>query len=89
MSIPIKSEDLTTLIPASQAKQIADGMPLYQEQSAIAALINGAVNTGAYSVRYNQPISSETLQLLKDNGYNVKSVKCSAISNSQYDISWK
>ena len=88
MSTPIKSEALTTLLPASEAKSIADGMLLYQEQAAIAALINGAVNTGGYEVRYNQPISSETLELLQSNGYIVKSVECSAIKDSQYDISW-
>lgn len=89
MATPIKAENLTTLIPASQAKQIADGMLIYQEQASIAALINGAVNTGGYSVRYNQPISETTLVLLKDSGYIVKPVECSALKDSQYDISWE
>lgn len=67
--IPI--EDITTLIPASDAKAVADGAADTIEEQTVAAAINTAANAGQHSITWSKPISNTLKSTLEDLGYRV------------------
>lgn len=67
----IPAEDITTLLPASQVKQVADAAEFIHESQSIATVINMAANTGAHSVTYSHAISKTMLTTLETQGYVV------------------
>lgn len=66
---------MTVLVSAETAKSQADLALAAQEEKTIAYSINNAANTGEYSVKINQEISSELQQTLVTQGYTVSPVK--------------
>lgn len=86
---PVELQDMAKLIPASQAKEIADSAELYHELATLAHLINQAANTGEKQVWVNTPISDDAKEELEAQQYKIESVKYSAKKDSQYIISWK
>ena len=86
---PVELQDMAKLIPASQAKEIADSAELYHELVTLAHLINQAANTGEKQVWVNTPISDDAKVELENQQYKIESVKYSAKKDSQYIISWK
>lgn len=86
---PVELQDMAKLIPASEAKSIAESAELYHELAALAHLINQAANTGEKQVWVNTPISDDAKKELEGQQYKVESVKESAKKDSQYIISWK
>ena len=86
---PVELQDMAKLIPASQAKDIAESAELYHELSTLAHLINQAANTGEKQVWVNTPISNDAKAELEIQHYKIESVKYSAKKDSQYIISWK
>lgn len=77
--------ELCELVPASEAKAIADKAPFTLEKQSVAYAINSAANTGAHEVTWSKPLSAEMIQLLKDNNYTV-------VQNTRAadpDTSWK
>lgn len=85
----VELQDMAKLIPASQAKEIADSAELYHELATLAHLINQAANTGEKQVWVNTPISDDAKVELENQQYKIESVKYSAKKDSQYIISWK
>lgn len=86
---PVELQDMAKLIPAPEAKSIAESAELYHELAALAHLINQAANTGEKQVWVNTPISDDAKEELEGQQYKVESVKGSAKKDSQYIISWK
>lgn len=87
---PVELQDMAKLIPASQAKEIAESAELYHELATLAHLINQAANTGEKQVWVNTPISDDAKVELENHWqYKIESVKYSAKKDSQYIISWK
>ena len=72
------------LIPASEAKKIADDAPFILEQQSVAHAINNAANTGAHSVLWSRELSDAMVELLEEKGYTV--LKNDRAANPDY--SW-
>ena len=74
------------LVPASEAKAIADAAPFILEKQSVAHAINNAANTGAHSVRWSKPLSDDMIALLKENGYTVTKNSRAADPNVSWTI---
>ena len=84
----IAPEDMTTLFSASDSKSTASSAALDLERMQIAHCINEAANCGEYSATYARPISSEMLQELEDENYEVTSPAPIAKPGDVSIISW-
>lgn len=83
----IERASLDQLIPASDAKNIADAALELQEQRQIAYAINNAVNTGGYSCYYNHEISDNVKDIVEGQGYTLE--KDPDAVHTIYKISWE
>lgn len=88
LDTPVTPDNMTRLYSASEAKSISSHMELYHEMAQIAAVINHAVNTGAYKCLYNHTISDDARSQLESKGYVLSEPKNLAIPKSQTIISW-
>lgn len=75
------------LVPASEAKAVADAAPFIHEKQSVAHAINNAANTGAHSVLWSKPLSKEMIELLETNGYTVTKNSRAAYPDRSWTIS--
>lgn len=81
-----KIEDMITLLPASEVRQVSDQSMIRIEREQIAYAINSCANTGEYSVWISDSLSETVQSELKANGYTLKqTVK---LSTKGWLISW-
>ena len=78
--------ELCELVPASAAKEIADAAPFTLEKQSVAYAINSAANTGAHEITWSKPLSSEMIDLLESNGYQVTQNLRAADPNKSWKI---
>lgn len=74
----IAMNELSKLIPAAEALEVAKSAKSAQEESALARAINYAANTsddGNIVLDWNQPISDDLIEKLKSYEYNVEHKK--------------
>lgn len=71
----IKPEDLSTLLPASEAAAVADAAIAEQEEGAVARAINTAANTGETRIEWIGALSDEMKSKLDAKHYIVKPKK--------------
>lgn len=71
----IKPEDLSILLPASEAESVADSAIAEQEEAAVARAINYNANTGEKCTPWNGPLSDGIKSKLKTKGYKVENQK--------------
>lgn len=67
----IKPENLSTLLPASEAAAVADTAIAEHEEGAVARAINSNANVGETCTEWNGYLSDAIKQKLKDNDYKV------------------
>lgn len=77
------------LVPASEAKEMAEKAPFIHEQHSVSHAIRNAANTGAFEVRWSKPLSDEMVAILRENGYTVSKVERAANPDWCWTISWK
>jgi len=85
----IAPEDMTTLIPASAAKAVAETAIEELEEMQVAHCINEAANTGSTEAYYSKPISATIKSKLEDEGYTITSPAPIAKPGDVIIISWK
>lgn len=87
----IPASELSTLKPATTVHTIAANAAEIHLKGAVARAINGAANTGEYSVVWNDKLTDTLKQELIDNGYEIEEAKDAYRSpiNGRYIISWK
>lgn len=85
----IAPEDMTTLIQATEAKEIASSAIADLEEMTVAHLINEAANCGQTEVTCVRPISADLQTKLKGMGYTLTQPKLLAKSGDEVIISWK
>lgn len=88
MASYIEIKDLSTLVSAGTAKQVALNSPVVTQLKAVAYQINTQSNCGAMTVKFNQPLLPEVKQKLLDEGYQVFDAS-QAGDNDITLISWK
>lgn len=69
MKIPV--EELTTLRPASELKEVANTAVEETEKASIAYALNSAANCGQHEKAVNGPISDKLMEELKQQGYEI------------------
>ncbi len=82
----IPMSELTTLIPASEAKEVANSAQLEHEKQSVAALINNAANTGEHCAVWQHPMSDALRSILEDNGYRIMTLSQVADPTKSYRI---
>ena len=85
----IAPEDMTTLIPASQAKTVASTAVTDLEEMSVAHAINNAANCGETQVTYAKPISASLVTKLEGQGYTISTPYPIAREGDVSIISWK
>ena len=85
----IPADEMTTLVPATQAQSIAATAEDAIQLKAVAYLINNAANTGQYRAKYNDELRPYVVQQLKSNGYTIRYT--GNVYNVEHDciISWE
>lgn len=78
---------LCELVPASQAKEMADKAVFILEQQSVAYAINSAAKTGEHNVKWSKPLSDEMIALLEENGYTVTKNLRAADPDTSWTIS--
>jgi hypothetical protein len=84
----IAPENMTTLIPASDAKTVAETAAKDLEEMQVAHLINEAANCGQTSVVYARPISAVLKTKLTGLGYTFTTPTPIAKSGDATVIHW-
>ena len=67
----IPQSQLTVLLPAADAREVADTALEALDEMKVAACINNAANTGEHKCLYSHPISATLLAKLESYGYTV------------------
>ncbi len=80
--------NLTELVPAQEANQIAQTAEVTHQLMAVAYAINSAANTGELCTLFNQPLFPEVRAELISKGYKVISAGIANPSNMTR-ISWE
>lgn len=94
-------ENINTLIPAADLKDIAEAAPLKLEKDAVARAINLAANTGSLTVTWSSTLSDSVISDLEELGYVVEPVAdavvtpdinetlCTISNETLWTISWE
>lgn len=85
----IAPEDMTTLIQATEAKDVASSAIADLEEMTIAHLINEAANCGQTEVTCVRPISQDLKDKLRGMGYTLSQPALLAKSGDEIIISWE
>ena len=83
----ISRDEMDVLIPASEAKAVADKAIEYHDKAAAAYLINEAANTGEHCVLWQHPMSEALRDVLEGAGYKVTAKKRTAFKDNVFIIS--
>ena len=80
---------LCELVPASEAKEMANKAEFILEQQSVAYAINSAAKTGAHEVTWSKPLSDEMITLLESEeyGYTLTKNLRAADPNTSWTIS--
>lgn len=80
---------LCELVPASEAKEMADKAVFILEQQSVAYAINSAAKTGEHEVTWSKTLSDEMVALLESEeyGYKVKKNLRAADPDKSWTIS--
>lgn len=81
-------DEMTTIHPAADCKQVAEAAPDEQQRGAVAFAINNAANCGELSVEFLQPLRPAVEGELTSNGYSIRN-SGGAVPTSSVVISWK
>lgn len=86
-------ENISTLISASDLKDIAEAAPLILEKGAVARAVNLAANTGALTVTWTNTLSDSVIADLEELGYVIEPVSDAVITpelgQTLWTISWE
>ena len=83
-----EKDDMTTLHPASESKQVAESAPDAQQLNAVAYQINNAANCGETSVEFLQTLRPAVQSELESKGYSLR-LCGGADKDSSVVISWQ
>ena len=84
----IPQDELTTLLSASEVKEVSDSAAFDQALQAIAVKINTAANTGNTDVVINSGLSEDVIEELETQGYTIKYDTDRAAPKGQVHIIW-